>query len=55
MRVRAWKKGLSDKIQEGKYGKDRITQEIKIDQKVQKQRLKSLVGRKLHEENQKII
>ena len=47
---RQWKAGLADKLQT-KYKDDRELQVAKIERRLEKERTKSLIGRKLQEEN----
>ena len=51
---RQWKAGLADKLQT-KYRDDRELQVAKIERRLEKERTKSLIGRKLQEENQRLL
>ena len=51
---RQWKAGLADKLQT-KYRDDRDLQVAKIERRLEKERTKSLIGRKLHDENQRLL
>ena len=49
-----WKQGLADKLQ-SKYAGDEQQWNAKIQRSLDKQRVKSRIGRRLAEENQKIL